>query len=109
MVGGMTDKQLAILLDGIAESFGRAIQDAESQLDSALERPRSRRHRPIYDMSSAQSFDPPLGPGCFGGMCKHDSHYEEVIDPSPITAPLWEALERLHGHINDLNPPILDK
>lgn len=102
----MTDKQLAILLDGIAESFGRAIQDAESQLDSALERPRSRRHRGIV---SLYNFDPPLGPGCMSGTCTHESHYEEVIDPSPITAPLWEALDRLHGHISDLNPPILDK
>ena len=101
----MTDIQLAILLEGIAGDWHRAIENAESMLDSTVARTRTTRHMPWV----VTLLETPITPACMIGACGIDSHYETVDDPSPITAPLWAALESLQAQISALYGPNPDK
>lgn len=91
----MTNEQLAILLEGVAERWFRAIHEAEHAADAASPRLAKKQHISLLSASG-------WGGSCLLGTCTNPEHYEEVIDEQPIVQPLYQALDELNVQISSL-------
>lgn len=91
----MTNEQLAILLEGIAERWFRAIGEAERAADAASPRLTKKQHVSLLSASGWNQ-------RCLMGNCTTPEHFEVVIDEQPIVQPLYHALDELQVQIGSL-------